>query len=77
MKKGMEEFAEIFATKFPESTHLTLTDDTPLDEIPGWDSLEGIDFISRIEKYYHITFELEEIADFATLGDVKRAISAR
>lgn len=73
----MEDFKEILAKKFPESTRLTLNDDTPLEEIPGWDSLEGIDFISRIEKSYQVAFELEEIVGFVSIGDIKKAISAR
>jgi acyl carrier protein len=64
-------FAEIF--QIPESD---LRDDTLLKEVRGWDSLQHMILITRVEETYRIQFDGDQIADMKTVGDVRKAVHA-
>lgn len=43
-------------------------------DIPEWDSMNYLLFIADIEKEYNISFSMDEVLGFQTLGDIKKAL---
>jgi acyl carrier protein len=65
-------FAEVFS--IPEEA---VNDSLTLLEIPSWDSMTHMMLVSRVEEAYSIEFTGDEIADFRTFGDVRKALGQR
>jgi len=49
---------------------------TPKD-VPEWDSMNYLFFISEIEKEYGISFSMDEVLEAKSLGDVRSALRAK
>jgi len=45
-------------------------------EVPGWDSLQYINFIVAVEDEFGIKFRVADIESFVTVGDIVREIKA-
>lgn len=43
-------------------------------DIPEWDSMNYLLFIADVEKEYNVSFTMDEVLGFQTLGDVKAAL---
>jgi len=41
------------------------------NDIVGWDSLGQFALIAKIEKEYHVTFEIDELFSIVTIGDIR------
>ena len=54
-----------------------LNDNLGPDDIEKWDSLGQLALISTLENHYRMTFEIEEIFEILTIGDIKRILTKR
>ncbi|MCK4664327.1 MAG: acyl carrier protein [Bacteroidales bacterium] len=50
---------------------------TTAKDVKGWDSLNHIILISKIEEHYNIKFELSEIINFTTVEDIYDCIKKK
>jgi acyl carrier protein len=72
----MKTFDEIFTETFrlpPGPVADTLT----AKDIPEWDSMNYLLFISAIEKEFGLTFTMEEVMNAQTVGDIRGIVDAR
>lgn len=75
-KTILKEVNSIFIKVFDDKS-IVLKDDTTTDDVPAWDSLNHIQMITAIEKHFKIRFKLNELLNFANVGDLCKAISAK
>lgn len=52
-------------------------DDQVLMDLPEWDSMNHMLFITELENQYGIELTGDEIADMRTIGDIKKALISR
>ncbi len=48
-----------------------INDDSSPDNIPGWDSFNGLMLVSELESQYKIHFSTGEVVNIKTVGDIK------
>jgi len=72
-KHVLKEVNLIFIKVF-EDKSIILNEQTTTDDIPAWDSLNHIQMITAVEKHFKIRFELNELLNFANVGDLCNAI---
>jgi acyl carrier protein len=73
LHKRLEElFREVF-----NDDSLILTDDMTADDIPGWDSVGHINLMFSIEQAFAVQFTGNELAEFKTIGELKRFLVVR
>jgi acyl carrier protein len=53
-----------------KDTPANISVNTSFQEIPRWTSLNHAFIINKIEKHYGIEFELEEMIELRTVGDI-------
>ena len=58
-----------------ESDKIVLTELTTANEIADWDSVNHLILLHAIEEHYKIKFELGEIINFRSVGDICLSIS--
>lgn len=63
------EVQDVFRRVFGDGT-LAVTKKTTQDDIEAWDSLEHINILSIIEQKYKIKFDLNEVMEIKTAGDI-------
>lgn len=54
-----------------------ITDELTAKDIPDWDSMNYLLFISEIEKQFNITFSMEEVLNAQSLGDIREMLKKR
>lgn len=54
-----------------------ISDDSLLAEDLGLDSLDYVDMIMSLEEKYALEFAEEDITDFRTFGDLKKALEEK
>lgn len=64
------EFLENIFREVFENEALVLRGDLSAKDVDGWDSFNHINLIVMLEESYKITFETEEIASMANVGDL-------
>lgn len=64
------EFLENIFREVFENEALVLRSDLSAKDVDGWDSFNHINLIVMLEESYKITFETEEIASMANVGDL-------
>jgi acyl carrier protein len=69
----LKELNKIFIKVF-EDDSIQLNENTTTDDIEAWDSLNHIQMITAVEKYYKIRFNLNELLNFKNVGDLCRSI---
>lgn len=62
-------FIEVF-----EDQSIVLNKQTTTDDVAAWDSLNHIQMITAVEKHFKIRFELNELLNFANVGDLCNGI---
>ena len=72
----LKELNKIFIKVFDDDS-IQLTENTTTDDIEAWDSLNHIQMITAVEKYYKIRFNLNELLNFRNVGDLCRSIQAK
>jgi len=43
-------------------------------DVPGWDSLGGINLINAIQSELNVNFTLEEMASLNTIGNIRKVL---
>lgn len=72
----MEKFNKIVTTIFklpPQNIKDSLT----AKEIPNWDSMSYLLFIAELEKIFGVSFDMNEVLDANSLGDIKKALRSK
>jgi acyl carrier protein len=46
-------------------------------DIPEWDSMNYLRFISELEKEFNLSFSMDEVLNAATVGDIRKVITER
>ncbi len=64
--------AEIFKIK-PGN----INDNLGPNDIEAWDSLGQLRLISALETHYRVTFDIAEIFEIFTIGDIKRLLAKK
>ena len=67
---------EIIREIFDDPT-IVVTKNTTAADVEGWDSLEHINLITRIESAFHVKFSMREAAGFKNVGDMVDTILAK
>lgn len=65
-------FAKVL--RVPEST---LSDASSPENVPGWDSLQGMYLLLAMQQAYGVEFTFEEVEAMVSLGDARRVLAAR
>ena len=52
-------------------------DETIAPEVPGWDSLNHVNVILAVEKYYNIRFKNIEVLRLKNIGDLQKLINSK
>ena len=71
----LKEVNKIFIDIF-EDDSIVLSETTTTSDIEAWDSLNHIQMITAVEKYYKIRFELNDLLNFKNVGDLCKGILA-
>ena len=69
MEQIQSEIQDVFRRVFGNDT-LIVTPKTTQEDIEAWDSLEHINILSIIEQQYGIKFNLNEVMEIKTVGDI-------
>jgi len=72
----IKEVNKIFIDIF-EDKSIFLNENTTTSDIEAWDSLNHIQMITAVEKYYKIRFELNDLLNFKNVGDLCRGIQGK
>jgi acyl carrier protein len=70
------EVQDVFRRVFGDDT-LAVTQKTTQDDIEAWDSLEHINILSIIEQKYGVKFDLNEVMEIKTAGDIMNIVSRK
>jgi acyl carrier protein len=70
------EIQDVFRRIFGDET-LVVTSSTSQEDIEAWDSLEHINILSIIEQRYGIKFDLNEVMEIKTAGDIMQLVSQK
>jgi acyl carrier protein len=70
------EIQDVFRRIFGDET-LVVTSSTSQEDIEAWDSLEHINILSIIEQKYGIKFDLNEVMEIKTAGDIMQLVSQK
>jgi acyl carrier protein len=54
-----------------------IKDETVAAQIPGWDSLNHVNVIVAVEKYFHLYFKPAEILKLKNVGDLQRLVNSK
>lgn len=73
--KILKELNNIFINVF-EDQSILLTENTTTSDIEAWDSLNHIQMITAVEKFFKIRFELNDLLNFKNVGDLCNGIRA-
>ena len=68
-----EKLNEVFAEVFDDDT-ITVSDNTTVNDIEGWDSLVHLTLVSTVEEAFSIEFSLTEISKFKDVGEMMSSI---
>jgi len=77
------EYQEIFETvavicrEVFEDEKLQLSDETSAKDIRKWDSLYHVMLITAVEKKFGIRFDLDDMLDMRTIGQICSAVKAK
>jgi acyl carrier protein len=69
----MEKFNEIASKIFGLSIE-RISDSLKPADVPNWDSMNYLLFISEIESEYDVSLSMSDVLDARCLGDVRKAV---
>lgn len=55
----------------------TIDENWTSDHIPDWDSVGHLNLIMEIEKEFDVKFEIEEMFEVESLGDITRILTGK
>ncbi len=67
---------EIIKNTFPNSTK-NINTNTTANDVDEWDSLGHIMLIQAIETEFNIQFNLDELLEFNSVGDIINAVASK
>jgi len=69
----MGKFEKLFGEFFgiPEQE---VHDDIKYQEIENWDSLNHLNFVSKLEEEYKVEFDMDEIIDMSSVKKIKEIL---
>ena len=53
----------------------TLDDRTTPADVEEWDSFNALLLITELEKNFHVKFNLEEVVEVKSIGDIKKILT--
>lgn len=65
-------FIELFDDK-----SIVLNEQSDTSNIEAWDSLNHIQVITAVEKYFKIRFDLNDLLNFQNIGDLCRGVQSK
>lgn len=65
----LKELNTIFIDVFQDKS-IMLKNSTTTEDIESWDSLNHIQMITEVEKFFKIRFNLNELLNFKNVGDL-------
>ena len=72
----LKEVNSIFIKVF-EDPSIKLSEQSTTDDVEAWDSLNHIQMITAVEKHFKIRFELNDLLNFANVGDLCKGIQKK
>lgn len=72
----METFNDIVTRLFKIPAG-SISDSMSSKDIPEWDSMNYLLFISELEKRFSMSFTMAEVMDAKTVGDLRKVVKAR
>ena len=72
----MNELTGILQDVF-EDDGLVVTRDTTAADVPGWDSLQHVTLILRVEGHFGLRLTSAEVSDLKTVGDLHDIVARR
>ena len=69
MDERLSQLAEIFQDVFDDDS-LSISAETEIAEIEGWDSLIHITLMAAIQDEFGVSYDIDEITELKTVGDI-------
>ena len=69
----IEKLQEIFRGVFEDKT-LVINPETSAKDVDNWDSMNHILLITEIESQFNISFEMDDLIEMKSVGDMVAAI---
>lgn len=54
-----------------------LQDETIAPEVPGWDSLNHVNIILAVEKFFNVRFKSYEVLRLKNVGDLQKLLDSK
>jgi acyl carrier protein len=54
-----------------------LQDETMAPEVPGWDSLNHVNIILAVEKFFSVRFKSYEVLRLKNVGDLQKLLDSK
>ena len=67
----------VFAAQFGETVADSITSESTMQDVEGWDSFTFIELITAIEEAFDTEFEFDELAEMNKVGAIQQAIEKR
>ena len=72
----LKEVNSIFIKVF-EDPSIRINEQSTTDDVEAWDSLNHIQMITAVEKHFKIRFALNDLLNFANVGDLCKGIQKK
>jgi acyl carrier protein len=69
-----DQLQELFRQVFNDD-ELLLTDETTVNDIPGWDSVAHLNLMFSIEERFGVMFSGNDLAEFKDIGELKQFLT--
>lgn len=69
MASILDRLTEVFQDVFDDED-LTITADTNVKELDGWDSLTHITLMAAIQDEFDVKYSIEQITELTTVSDI-------
>lgn len=74
---GLERELLRVAAAFLKADVVALNLESGPGDLPRWDSFAQVGLIAEVETRFSVTFDVDDVAMFETLGDIFAALQAR
>lgn len=69
MDERLSQLTELFQDVFDDDS-LSISAETKINEINGWDSLIHITLMAAIQDEFGVSYDIDEITELNTVGDI-------
>jgi|TARA_B100002003_G_C14136341_1_gene546508 acyl carrier protein len=70
----LENLFKLIRENFNLGDEFILSDEMGPNNIPGWDSLGGVNLINLIQERLHVEFSLEDMAKLNSIGNILKIL---